>query len=250
MARMEIPDFKILMLNQICPECGKINCPVMANNASYKQIQEALLKGELQKAQRIFMQKFSQYTKRNAETLNTAVNERLSNKQWNGVPYDSIDLLNHYLNNSGEDIQLTNIGLSNRVRYLVIKDGAFGKQGSIQSRFIEQFKNGERSEFSNVYDFTKEATGIKDPLWAIGSATIKGKMSNLKLLSNNEASIDITYELVDKFTDPYDIFNWTSSEWNPNGKPFYIKDRWTGTVNFKYKPMTEHQLMRLLQGKK
>lgn len=75
----------------------------------------------------------------------------------------------------------------------------------------------------------------------------KGKISNLKFLPNNTATADITYEFRDRFTDPYDTFNWVEGEWNPNGTPYEIEDRWTNKMEFKYRPQTEKQLLELLK---
>ncbi|MDY4281042.1 MAG: hypothetical protein SOX56_08265 [[Pasteurella] mairii] len=154
-----------------------------------------------------------------------------------------------HLDNIGKSISLKQIGLENKVRPLIKKNGAFGRsaEDSIESRFIAQFVAGERVTFSNVYNFGKEANGIVDPLWAIGSAKIEGKINNVKFFPGNFATADITYELYDKFTDPYDTFNWVKGEWNTNGTPYEIKDRWTNTVKFNYRPQTEEQLLQLLK---
>lgn len=101
---------------------------------------------------------------------------------YQGVPFDSFDLYQHYSYGNGEALNLSSVGLSNKIRPLVNKDKAFGKSnGSIESRFISQYKNEGRTSFSNAYDFTKEASGIADPLWALGTATISGELKDIQI---------------------------------------------------------------------
>ncbi|MDH2999393.1 hypothetical protein A1D23_04655 [Chelonobacter oris] len=99
----------------------------------------------------------------------------------------------------------------------------------------------------NTYNFDAEASGIIDPLWAIGSATVEGKISNLKFFPGNIATADIDYKFHDKFSDPYDTFNATKNEWNPNGAPYTLKDSWRTPVRFPYRPYTEERFLHLLK---
>ncbi|WP_118984783.1 hypothetical protein [Photorhabdus sp. CRCIA-P01] len=143
----------------------------------------------------------------------------------------------HYTGEFGQALTLYEIGVHDKVRALMQKPGAFKRaEGSIQSRFISQIQRGERIDFENNYDFVEESkVPFLDPLWAIGGATIRGKLTNVKAENVDDkyrVSGVINYELYDKFTDPYDMKDLTGKEWNPNGTPYVITGEWSESVNF------------------
>ncbi|MCG3471636.1 hypothetical protein L7750_14895 [Xenorhabdus bovienii] len=164
-----------------------------------------------------------------------------------------IDMYFHYTDESGKALTLSEIGVHNKVRNLMHKSGAFNKpEGSIQSRFISQIQQGERIDFENNYDFAVESkTPFFDPLWAIGGATVRGKLADVKAENVGDkyrVSGVIVYELYDNFTDPYDIKNVTGKEWNPNGTPYDITGKWSESVNFDVNKDIYENKIKLMLG--
>ncbi|MEX0447788.1 hypothetical protein [Xenorhabdus sp. SGI246] len=152
----------------------------------------------------------------------------------------SFDLLTHYFGNSGRALTLHDIGVHERVRELIKKPDAFkglfeSKDGtSVQSRFISQIQNGNRISFENTYDFRTPSSSFNDPLWAIGGATVSGRLHVVSAVSYGQTyqlSAIITYKLYDRFSDPVDLLNVFPGEWDP-GTPFDITGQWTENVNF------------------
>lgn len=238
-----------LISRNICVVCGRKNCPY-DNNVDYQKMQEAYLKGDFNKLKIIYVQKFAQQFRANRSNLEKALKKDQQNSTKSKV-YNSIDLYQHYRSGSRKDLMLSDIGLSDKVRPLVIKNKALGKETSVQSAFISQVKKGERISFSNSYPFGKEANLPIDPLWAIGSAKLEGRLSNVKAFPHTKdtylVSANIDYEFTDKFTDPYDTFNLVGGEWNPDGEPYYLKDRWSNKVNFEIsRNVYEQKLLSLL----
>ncbi|CDH04039.1 hypothetical protein [Xenorhabdus bovienii] len=147
------------------------------------------------------------------------------------------DMLSHFRGDSGRTLNLHDIGVHNQVRELMHKQGGFEKpEGSIQSRFISQIQRGERIDFKNQYDFAKEARiTIIDPLWAIGGATVSGVLTDVKAENTGDkynVSGVISYKLDDKFSSPWDIYNWSPVELNFGGTPYDITGEWSEIVNF------------------
>ncbi|HDL3549732.1 TPA: preprotein translocase subunit YajC, partial [Mannheimia haemolytica] len=222
-----------LLVNKICFICGKKDCPQMKKSKDYKDFLDALEKGDVDKADKIYNTKFSQFSKSFGHEMEKNLEKNRIPPIYQGVPFDSFDLYQHYSYGNGEALNLSSVGLSNKIRPLVNKDKAFGKSnGSIESRFISQYKNEGRTSFSNAYDFTKEASGIADPLWALGTATISGELKDIQIFPGGIARGNIHYSIRDRFTDPFDTFNFTKGEWNPNGTPYIIQDSWIKSVRF------------------
>jgi hypothetical protein len=72
--------------------------------------------------------------------LNAAKGINASTQEWLNQlnPWGNMRMLEHYTGNSGKSMTLTEMGLSVDLKQLVNQDGAFGKEGSIQGRFIQQ----------------------------------------------------------------------------------------------------------------
>ncbi|WP_416776413.1 hypothetical protein ACNFJN_15470 [Xenorhabdus budapestensis] len=154
----------------------------------------------------------------------------------NNYKMNALNMLWHFTGKSGQELTLSEIGIHDEVRKLMEKSGAFGKEGSVQSRFISQIQDGERLYFKNQYDFAKETIvkGI-DPLWAIGGATVSGSFTNInvdKVTDGYLISGVINYELCDRFASPWDIFNWSSKELNWYGEPYDITGKWQEDISF------------------
>jgi hypothetical protein len=76
--------------------------------------------------------------------------------------------------------------------------------------------------FNNSYDFTSDK-------FFIGGATLSGDFNGILTVDKKgqySYSGDATISFSDTFTDPYDIFDTTPGEWNPDGTPFDITDQW------------------------
>lgn len=102
----------------------------------------------------------------------------------------------------------------------IIKDGAFGKHGSIQSRFTrdiaKKFLKGNNDySFLNGYD-----VGSEIGIWAFGSGDIGGKfVGSITQLKSGDISVigTIDYRFSDIFRDPYILGLGTrklGSKWN------------------------------------
>lgn len=144
-------------------------------------------------------------------------------------PVTSAEMYAHYLLGNGESLNLNNLGATELVSNAIIKDGAFDKHGSIQSRFTrdiaEKFLEGNNDySFLNGYD-----VGSEIGIWAFGSGDIGGKfVGSITQLKSGDISVigEINYKYSDIFRDPYDIKNWVQGSWNPNGTPYNI----TGSI--------------------
>ncbi|WP_426577083.1 hypothetical protein ACP179_23190 [Xenorhabdus stockiae] len=226
-------DYVKLLELDVCPKCGEKDCilknpkGVHAGKPLHEAV-EAYCKEDMKQLKRIIAQRFSQFSGMYRHKFVDALK--------NDTSMSSLGLLNHYRKDSGEEIGLSRIGVEGRVRTLMNKEGAFGRpEGtSIHSRFLSQIRNGERVNFNNSYDFATESAHPHDPLWAIGSATVSGKLSDVEVSrTSNGYNLygDVHYKLEDKFTDPIDIFNWFEKDWNPLGTPFDIKGEWRQPVS-------------------
>ena len=144
------------------------------------------------------------------------------------------EMFNHYLHGQGQSLTLENLGSLELVKKAVIEEKSFGKDGSIQSRFIRQlirkFKIGDKDyTFENSYNIGKEI-GI----WAYGSGVIAGEFNGV-ITENSVGDIRISgkinYFFKDKFKDPYDTFDWIPGSWDPNGTPYKITGNWSNYIN-------------------
>ncbi|CDH32742.1 hypothetical protein [Xenorhabdus bovienii] len=249
---MEDIDYMRLLEIDICPVCGVKDCVLKnpkaphAGKVMHKTV-EAYCKNDMRELKKIIIQKFSQY--------NAMFNHRFADALKNDTSMSSIGLLKHYREDSGAEISLSRIGVQNRISDLIKKPGAFKRTDgtSIHSRFISQIQNGDRVQFNNSFSFGTESAHPHDPLWAIGGAKVIGTLTDTKVSprgDNYNLSGRINYRLEDKFTDPYDTFNWFEKDWNPNGVPFDIRGEWSESVNFdidknvyenKIKPLIDKQ---------
>ncbi|AXG41487.1 hypothetical protein GPY51_16610 [Photorhabdus laumondii subsp. laumondii] len=241
-------DFMKVLEKNLCPACGDKECPIHNKmkhmRDSMNEIVEAYFKDDMLKIKKISVQRFSHYYSNfNHETIE------------NDKSMSSIGLFNHYRRDSGQEITLSKIGVQNKISNLIKTPGAFKRTDgtSIQSRFISQIQNGDRTHFNNAYDFGTESRHFNDPLWAIGGAKVSGKLTDVKVETRgNKYNLSgvIHYKLYDKFTDPYDTFNLVKRDLNPNGTPFDITGAWKEPVNFnidknvydnKIKPLIDKQ---------
>lgn len=167
------------------------------------------------------------------EQLNASKGISASTQAWlNRLDrWDNMKMYEHYTGGSGDTVSLTDMGLSPDVQALVTKDGAFGKNGSIQSRFIEnQVLKGNYS-FENAYEWGDEL------VWAMGGGMLKGEFKG-EVVANGDGTFDvkgqIEYRYTDEFKDPYDTFDTIPGSWDPNGKPYGIEESWTVQINGTY----------------
>lgn len=144
------------------------------------------------------------------------------------------EMFSHYLHGQGQPLTLENLDSLGLLKEAVIREGAFGKEGSIQSRFIKQlvrkFKIGDKDyAFENSYNVGKEI-GI----WAYGSGVIAGKFEG-SIDKNSAGDIRISgkinYVFKDEFKDPYDTFDLIPGSWDPNGTPYKINGNWSNYIN-------------------
>ena len=124
----------------------------------------------------------------------------------------------------------TEMGLSVDLKQLVNQDGAFGKEGSIQGRFIQQVIQGE-TRFKNAYKWGDEM------VWAMGSGMLEGEFKGT-VVKQDDGAYKITghieYHYTDRFEDPYDTFNWVHGSWDPYGTPYDVEERWTVPIDGVY----------------
>lgn len=144
-------------------------------------------------------------------------------------PWGNTEMYGHYAEGSGRSVSLSEMGLDGQVKDLVAKEGAFGKDGSIQSRFIDQIANNpEENTFSNAYEWGDEV------VWAMGGGRLEGKF-NGTVVDNGDGTVTvkgtIEYNYSDRFADPYDTFDTFEGEWDPFGKPYDVRESWTVEVN-------------------
>lgn len=166
--------------------------------------------------------------------LNAAKGINASTQEWLNQlnPWGNKRMLDHYTGDSGKSMTLTEMGLSVDLKQLVNQDGAFGKEGSIQGRFIQQVIQGETS-FENAYKWGDEM------VWAMGSGVLKGELKEgTTVVKQNDGAYKITgcieYHYTDRFEDPLDTFNWFSGSWDPFGTPYNVEERWTVSIDGVY----------------
>ena len=143
----------------------------------------------------------------------------------NTKEFSSTDLYHLYKSGKGKNVTLSQVGLSSKIQKAVASNPALTKnKGSVQSRFINQLKAGGASEkFKRTYDF-------ESVVFAIGGATVSGQFDGTVTKNENGTTHiegTITYSFHDTFTDPYDTFNVTAGEFNPDGKSYEITETWT-----------------------
>ncbi|WFQ81612.1 hypothetical protein PXH59_19890 (plasmid) [Xenorhabdus sp. SF857] len=242
-------DYVKLLEMDVCPVCGEKDCILKIPKAVHPKkvmhgVVEAYCKNDMLKLKKIIIQRFSPF--------NRMFNHKFVYALENDTSMSSIGLLKHYREYSGEEISLSRIGVDGRIRTLMNKEGAFKKPSgtSIHSRFLSQIKNGERVSFSNAYDFGTESAHPNDPLWAIGSAIVSGRLSDIEVKERGNGYNlfgVVNYKLYDKFTDPVDIFNWFEKDWNPLGSPFEIKGEWHQPISIDIdKNIYENKIKQLL----
>ncbi len=146
------------------------------------------------------------------------------------TPWTSADLFNHFTDNSGRAVTLSEIGLEDTIRNASITR-------SVMGRFAEQIKQKAIKEanalgvgthafedsFNNSYDFTPV-------VWAIGGATLRGSfVGTFSLNSDGSFSFggSATIHFYDYFNDPYDIGEMTGIDVNLPGTPYNISGDWT-----------------------
>lgn len=165
--------------------------------------------------------------------LNAAKGINASTQEWLNQlnPWGNMRMLEHYTGDSGKSMTLTEMGLSVDLKQLVNQDGAFGKEGSIQGRFIQQVIQGETS-FKNAYKWGDEM------VWAMGSGVLKGEFKEGTVVKQDDGAYKITgcieYRYTDRFEDPYDTFNWVPGSWDPYGTPYDVEERWTVPIDGVY----------------
>ena len=143
----------------------------------------------------------------------------------NTKEFSSTDLYDLYKSGRGRNVTLSQVGLSSKIQKAVASNPALTKnKGSVQSRFINQLKSGGADEkFERTYDFGSV-------VFAIGGATVSGQFDGTVTKNENGTTHiegTITYSFHDTFTDPYDTFNVTAGEFNPDGKSYEITETWT-----------------------
>ncbi|WP_446471513.1 hypothetical protein [Xenorhabdus stockiae] len=245
-------DYEKLLKIDICPMCGEKDCVLKNPKAPHPGkpmhgVVEAFCKKDMLKLKKIAMQRFAQFGR--------MFNHKFADALENDTSMSSIGLLDHYRKDSGEEISISRIGVEGRIRTLMNKEGAFKRPAgtSIHSRFLSQIKNGERVSFSNSYDFGTESAHPNDPLWAIGSATVSGKLADIEVTQKGNGYNlygVVNYKLRDRFTDPIDIFNWFEKDWDPFGTPFEIKGEWNQPVTIDIDKNTYENQIKFLLNKK
>lgn len=154
------------------------------------------------------------------EKLNTSNEKR---------PWGNADMYSQYTAGGGRPVSLSEMGLDQKVKDLVTKEGAFGKSGSIQGRFIDQIaSNPQENTFENAYEFGDEI------VWAMGGGRLEGEF-NGDVIDNGDGTVTIKgtikYDYSDRFEDPYDTFDRVDGSWDPFGTPYDVRESWTVEVN-------------------
>ncbi|PHM46512.1 hypothetical protein [Xenorhabdus miraniensis] len=253
-------DFLKGLDKNICPVCGEEDCPYPRDRRGDKVIEEIMkeyTKGNMPQVKKLYISKMVPLRKANFGRGSFGSSEGFYDKAKNNKPsMSSFGMLQHFFGKSGRELTLSEIGVHDRVRGLMQKPGAFGRpEGSIQSRFISQIQRGERVDFENGYNFGLEKkVPVYDPLWGIGGAKISGSLTHVsaeKAGDGYNVSGTINYKLYDKFTDPYDTFNWGKEDINVGGEPFDITGEWKEDVNFHVdRKIFDNRLLQLLKDKK
>ena len=165
--------------------------------------------------------------------LNAAKGINASTQEWLNQlnPWGNMRMYKHYAGNSGKSMTLTEMGLSVDPKQLVNQDGTFGKEGSIQGRFIQQVIQGE-TRFENAYKWGDEM------VWAMGSGVLKGEFKEGTVVKQNDSAYKITgcieYRYTDRFEDPFDTFNWLPGSLDLFGTPYDVEKRWTVPIDGVY----------------
>ena len=166
--------------------------------------------------------------------LNAAKGINASTQEWLNQlnPWGNKRMLDHYTGDSGKSMTLTEMGLSVDLKQLVNQDGAFGNEGSIQGRFIQQvIQDQDDTRFKNAYKWGDEM------VWAMGSGVLKGEFKGT-VVKQDDGAYKITgcieYHYTDRFEDPLDTFNWFSGSWDPFGTPYNVEERWTVSIDGVY----------------
>ncbi|AOM42423.1 hypothetical protein [Xenorhabdus hominickii] len=253
-------DFLKGLDKNICPICGEKDCPYPRDRRGDKVIEEIMkeyAKDNMPQVKKLYLTKMLPLRKLNFGRSGSGSNEAFANKVKQAENnMSSFGMLGHFFGKSGRELTLSEIGVHDRIRGLMQKPGAFGRpEGSIQSRFISQIQSGERIDFENNYNFGLEKNvPIYDPLWGIGGAKISGSLTNVsaeKVGDGYNVSGTINYKLYDKFTDPYDTFNWGKEDINVGGEPFDITGEWKENVNLRVDGrIFENRVLQLLKDKK
>lgn len=67
---------KKLVEDDICMRCGQKNCPYIKDGKDYKELRSALRKNDLPLAKKIYVQRFSQFSKRNEAVFKKEIQKR------------------------------------------------------------------------------------------------------------------------------------------------------------------------------
>ncbi|MCT8342019.1 MULTISPECIES: hypothetical protein [Photorhabdus] len=248
-------DFLNGLGKNICPVCGEKECKYPKDKRWEKvlnRLMENYAKGNMTRVKMEYLNLLS-LRKSNFSKTSIGATQAFNDNAKKDNSMSSFGLLSHFFGKSGREISLSEIGVHDQIRGLMQKPGAFGRsEGSIQSRFISQIQNGERIDFKNGYDFgTEKKVPVYDPLWGIGGATVSGKLTDVsaeKMGDGYNVYGVIHYKLYDKFTDPYDTFNWGKEDNNWFGEPFDITGEWKENVNFHVeRQIFENKVMQLLK---
>ena len=146
----------------------------------------------------------------------------------------NIEMLHHYRFGEGEALTLDNLGATGAVNKEIFRRGAFGREGSIQSRFgvqiADEYNNGSSDySFDNGYNF-----GAEGLPWAFGSGDLSGVFEgDVNKLENGSFHVQgqATYQFSDTFQDPYDTWDWFKGSWDPNGMPYQITGEIKNNIN-------------------
>ncbi|MBO7485926.1 MAG: RHS repeat-associated core domain-containing protein [Spirochaetaceae bacterium] len=143
----------------------------------------------------------------------------------------SMDMYYMYRSGQGRDVTLSELGLLDTIQKAVES----GRRNTvdkipIQQRFFNQMKKGDGSKFENSYQFVWDK-------FAIGNAKVSG-VFNGTYKDNGNGTFhfkgSITYTFEDVFTDPYDLKDIIPGNWNPDGEPYKITDKWTVNIDGDY----------------
>lgn len=163
---------------------------------------------------------------------------------------NSFDLWQKYKNGNNNPISLEEIGVQDEIRQLIKTPNQLGKKNghSLESDFIKQILDGKTS-FKNSYQPRSVMSNVCHPLWAMGGITIMGDFDGDVTQNGEEYYLNgnINYEVIDKFTDPYDTFNLLKGEWNPDGKPYDIFGKWQEPVHQKI-DKEQYEFFKKFQG--
>lgn len=144
------------------------------------------------------------------------------------------DLYDYYQEGTGKTRTLDDLAMTQRVRKLVVTPNTLGKKNgrSVQGDFINQVLGGSR-DFRNAYpgDYWQD---IGSAEWGIGGFTLSGRFEGGVVQIGNGYYLkgDIYYDVHDRFTDPYNLFNINSpwGEWNPDGVSYDIIGGWKESI--------------------